>query len=165
MTASARPRCFLDVTIASKPVERLIIELFVDETPKTCENFRQLCTGEHDGKSYAQSPFHRVIDEFMIQGGDIAKGDGTGTMSIYGGEFEDESLNWKDMDEAGLVCSANRGKDTNGSQFFITLEPCPHLNGKHTVFGRLVSGMDAVKKIATAPGRWKSVDVAGKAML
>lgn len=79
-------------------------------------SFRQLCTGEHDGLSYAQVPFHRVIDEFMVQGGDIDKADGTGTKSIYGGEFEDENLDWREMDAAGLVCSANRGKDTNGSQ-------------------------------------------------
>lgn len=83
----------------------------------TNSSFRQLCTGEHDGLSYAKAPFHRVIDEFMIQGGDIANGDGTGTTSIYGGEFEDENLNWREMDAAGLVCSANRGRDTNGSQY------------------------------------------------
>ena len=80
-------------------------------------SFRQLCTGEHSGLSYAKAPFHRVIDEFMIQGGDIVNGDGTGTASIYGGEFEDENLQWRQMDAAGLVCSANRGKDTNGSQY------------------------------------------------
>ena len=67
--------------------------------------------------SYAKAPFHRVIDEFMIQGGDIEKGDGTGVASIYDGEFEDENLNWREMDAAGLVCSANRGKDTSGSQY------------------------------------------------
>ena len=104
----------------------------------------------------------------MIQGGDIEKGDGTGTFSIYGSEFEDENLNWREMDAAGLVCSANRGKDTNGSQyahfksvyhtemvangslrrFFITLESCPHLNGKHTIFGRLVSGEETLERIS-----------------
>lgn len=80
-------------------------------------SFRQLCTGEHNGLSYAQAPFHRVIDEFMVQGGDIENGDGTGVKSIYGGEFKDENLNWRMMDAAGLVCSANRGRDTNGSQY------------------------------------------------
>lgn len=80
-------------------------------------SFRQLCTGDHNGLSYAKAPFHRVIDEFMIQGGDIAKGDGTGTASIYGGEYEDENMHWREMDAAGLLCSANRGRDTNGSQY------------------------------------------------
>ncbi|KAK0365112.1 hypothetical protein LTR91_004131 [Friedmanniomyces endolithicus] len=143
-----RPRVFLDVNIGEQPAGRLTIELFTDKTPKTAENFRQLCTGEHNGLSYAKAPFHRVIDEFMIQGGDIANGDGTGTKSIYGGEYEDENLGWREMDAAGLVCSANRGKDTNGSQFFLTLEPCPHLNGKHTILGRLVSGHDTLVKIS-----------------
>ncbi|KAH9821460.1 Pro isomerase-domain-containing protein [Teratosphaeria destructans] len=148
MTAVHRPRCFLEVSHAQEPLGRMTVELFADKTPKTCENFRQLCTGEHRGLTYAQAPFHRVIDQFMIQGGDIANGDGTGTASIYDGEFGDENLKWRNLDAAGLVCSANRGKDTNGSQFFITLEPCEHLNGKHTVFGRLVSGEDVVRKIA-----------------
>jgi len=143
-----RPRVFLDINIGEEPAGRLTIELFADKTPKTCENFRQLCTAEHEGLTYAKAPFHRVIDEFMIQGGDIANGDGTGTASIYSGEFEDENMNWREMDSAGLVCSANRGKDTNGSQFFITLESCPHLNGKHTIFGRLVSGHETLEKIA-----------------
>ncbi|TKA62268.1 hypothetical protein B0A55_10898 [Friedmanniomyces simplex] len=143
-----RPRVFLDVNVGEQPAGRLTIELFTDKTPRTSENFRQLCTGEHNGLSYAKAPIHRVIDEFMIQGGDIANGDGTGTESIYGGEFEDENLSWREMDAAGLVCSANRGKDTNGSQFFLTLEPCPHLNGKHTIFGRLVAGQDTLAKLA-----------------
>ncbi|KAF2774138.1 hypothetical protein EJ03DRAFT_284218 [Teratosphaeria nubilosa] len=148
MTAVHRPRCLLEVSHAQEPLGRLTVELFADKTPKTCENFRQLCTGEYRGLTYAQVPFHRVIDEFMVQGGDIANADGTGTASIYDGEFGDENLNWRDMDAAGLVCSANRGKNTNGSQFFITLEPCEHLNGKHTIFGRLVSGEDVLRKIA-----------------
>ncbi|KAK4499333.1 hypothetical protein PRZ48_009846 [Zasmidium cellare] len=145
---ATRSRVFLDVSIGEEPAGRLIIELFNDKTPKTCENFRQLCTGEHNGMSYAKVPIHRVIPEFMIQGGDVEKGDGTGTASIYNGEFEDENLDWREMDAAGLVCSANRGKDTNGSQFFVTLEPCPHLNGKHTIFGRIVSGEETLSRIA-----------------
>lgn len=114
---ASRSRVFLDISVGTEPIGRLTIELFTDKTPKTCENFRQLCTGEHKGLSYARSPLHRVIDEFMVQGGDITKGDGTGGESIYGEEFEDESLKWRDMDAAGLVCSANRGWDTNGSQY------------------------------------------------
>ncbi|KAF4552902.1 41 kDa peptidyl-prolyl cis-trans isomerase-like protein [Elsinoe fawcettii] len=165
-----RPRAFLNVTVDAVPAGRLVVELFADKTPKTCENFLALCNGSHKDLSYALAPFHRVIDEFMIQGGDITKGNGTGGKSIYGGEFEDENLTWRDMDAAGLVCMANRGPGTNGSQyaplfflclllitshllslFFITLTPCPHLNGKHTIFARLVSGQDVLTKIAEVP--------------
>ncbi|KAM0714900.1 hypothetical protein Q7P37_009365 [Cladosporium fusiforme] len=149
---ASRPRVFLDIDVDQQPAGRLILELFASqhEAPKTCENFRQLCIGEHKGLTYANVPFHRVIDNFMCQGGDIAKGDGTGVTSIYDGqEFEDENL--RDIDSAGLLCSANRGPDTNGSQFFITLEPCDHLTGRHTVFGRLVSGQDVLDKIAKVP--------------
>lgn len=113
------------------------------------------------------SPFHRVIDEFMIQGGDVTNGNGTGGASIYGGEFEDENIGWREIDKEGLVCMANRSvKNTNTSQsvrrnalnmiglliridrFFITLAPCPHINAKHTVFGQLVSGQDTLERIA-----------------
>ncbi|KAL1302197.1 hypothetical protein AAFC00_002626 [Neodothiora populina] len=150
MTAVIRPRVFLDVTIGTEPAGRLTIELFTDKTPKTCENFRQLCTSSDPAASYAASPFHRIIDEFMIQGGDITAGNGTGGKSIYndGGEFADENLEWRQLDATGLVCMANRGRDTNSSQFFITLEPCPHLNGKHTVFGNLVGGHDVLQRMA-----------------
>ncbi|QDS69412.1 hypothetical protein FKW77_004980 [Venturia effusa] len=145
---ASRPRVFLDISIDAEPVGRLVIELFTDKTPKTCENFRALCTGSKDGLTYKMSSFHRVIDEFMIQGGDITKGDGTGGASIYGGEFEDENIGWRDIDRDGLVCMANRSvKDSNTSQFFITLVPCPHINNKHTVFGQLVSGQDTLKRI------------------
>ncbi|GAB7327961.1 hypothetical protein MBLNU13_g00026t1 [Cladosporium sp. NU13] len=147
MAPADRPRTFLDVDINGQPAGRLVFELYTDQTPKTCENFRQLCTTEHNGMSYANSPFHRVIEEFMVQGGDIDKGDGTGVASIYGGEYEDENLGWRDIDSAGLLCSANRGKDTNGSQFFITIDNCSHLKLKHTVFGRMVSGQDTLDKI------------------
>ncbi|KAI9775039.1 MAG: hypothetical protein M1839_001591 [Geoglossum umbratile] len=113
----ARPRIFLDIQIGTEPAGRLVIELFVDKTPKTCENFRALCTGElGHGLSYKASPFHRIIDEFMVQGGDITKGDGTGGKSIYGGDFEDENIGWRGIDKVGLVCMANRGKATNSSQ-------------------------------------------------
>lgn len=146
---ATRPRVFLEISHSTTPIGRLVIELFGDKTPRACENFRQLCTGENgEGLSYARVPFHRVIDEFMVQGGDVEKQDGTGTKSIYGREFEDEELNWRDMDAKGLVACANRGRDSNGSQFFITLEACPHLNGKHTIFGRVVSGMDSLETIA-----------------
>ncbi|KAH0340541.1 hypothetical protein KCU81_g6739, partial [Aureobasidium melanogenum] len=148
MAAPNRPRVFLEITIGNEPAGRLTIELFTDRTPKTCENFRALCAGSHKNLSYALSPFHRIIDEFMVQGGDITRGDGTGGDSIYGGDFEDENLGWRDMDAAGLVCMANRGRATNSSQFFITLDECPHLNNKHTIFGRLVGGEDTLARMA-----------------
>jgi peptidyl-prolyl isomerase G (cyclophilin G) len=111
-------------------------------------SFRALCVGSQPKLNYALSPFHRIIDDFMVQGGDITRGDGTGGDSIYGGDFEDENLGWRDMDAAGLVCMANRGKATNSSQFFITLDECPHLNNKHTIFGRLVAGEDTLARMA-----------------
>ncbi|KAF2152054.1 hypothetical protein K461DRAFT_294910 [Myriangium duriaei CBS 260.36] len=151
MEGEDRPRVFLDVSIGAEPAGRLVIELFTDKAPKTCENFLALCTGTHKGLTYATSPFHRVIDDFMIQGGDITAGDGTGGLSIYGPTFDDENLSWRPLDSPGLVCMANRGPDTNTSQFFITLTPCPHLNAKHTVFGHLISGDSVLSSIAAQP--------------
>ncbi|KAL8950468.1 MAG: hypothetical protein Q9222_003508 [Ikaeria aurantiellina] len=150
MTSSVptRPRVFFDVQSGADFFGRIFIELFSDKTPKTCENFRAICTSSFTAAeaseplSYKNSPFHRIIDEFMIQGGDITAGNGTGGKSIYGDNFEDENIGWRDIDAAGLVCMANRGKDTNSSQFFITLAACEHLNAKHTIFGHVVKGMD-----------------------
>jgi len=143
-----RSRVFLDVSIGTEPIGRLVFELFADKAPKTCENFRVLCTGEKPPLTYKGAPFHRIIDDFMIQGGDITLGNGRGGDSIYGGEFADENIGWRDIDEAGLLCMANHGKDSNSSQFFITLDECPHLNAKHTVFGYLVSGKDTLDRMA-----------------
>ncbi|KAF2092175.1 hypothetical protein K490DRAFT_31568, partial [Saccharata proteae CBS 121410] len=150
-TTVVRPRVFLDVSIGTEPVGRLTIELFIDKTPKTCENFRAICSGSNPPLTYKMSPLHRVIDDFMVQGGDITKGNGTGGASIYGDDFEDENLGWREMDAAGLVCMANRGKDTNSSQFFITLAPCEHLNNKHTIFGRLAAGQTTLEAISQVP--------------
>lgn len=117
-----RPRAFLDVQSGSEFLGRIIIELFSDKTPKTCENFRSICTSSHNPTSsakpltYKDSPFHRIIDEFMLQGGDITAGNGTGGASIYGRNFEDENLGWRMIDAAWLVCMANIGKGTNSSQ-------------------------------------------------
>ncbi|MCJ1364833.1 hypothetical protein MMC16_003950 [Acarospora aff. strigata] len=153
-TVNYRPRVFLDTQIGTEPAGRITIELFVDKTPKTCENFRALTTASHTPPSaanpltYKLSPFHRIIDEFMIQGGDITKGDGTGGASIYGTELEDENIGWRAIDKAGLVCMANRGKGTNSSQFFITLAACEHLNAKHTVFGHVVQGQHVLERVA-----------------
>ncbi|GBE88441.1 Peptidyl-prolyl cis-trans isomerase cyp11 [Sparassis crispa] len=153
-----RPRVFFDISIGDSPIGRVIFELFNDTAPKTCENFRALCTGEK-GLSplsdrplyYKNSIIHRSIKDFMIQGGDITKRNGMGGESIYGGSFPDEDLT-RPLDAPGLLCMANKGPNTNGSQFFITLRECPHLNGKHVVFGRAIRGYDdVVAKIADVP--------------
>ncbi|KAF7312211.1 Peptidyl-prolyl cis-trans isomerase [Mycena indigotica] len=147
-----RPRVFLDWNIQNEPLGRVIFELFNDEAPRTCENFRALCTGEK-GLSSAGIPLyykncisHRIIRDFMIQAGDFTKRNGQGGESIYGAPFEDENLD-RPVDSPFLLCMANKGPNTNGSQFFITLRECPHLNGKHTVFGRVVRGEDVVLKL------------------
>lgn len=133
--------CFLDVTVGGHPVGRLRIELFVSVAPRTCENFRQFCTGEHriGGRAvgYKSSVFHRVIPEFMVQGGDFTRGDGTGRQSIYGETFADENFTLK-HDGPGLLAMANSGPNTNGSQFYFTLAPCDWLDAKHCVFGKLL---------------------------
>ena len=147
-----RPRTFFDVSINGKNVGRIEFELFSDETPKTAENFRALCTGEkgigQSGKPlhFKGSKFHRIIPNFMLQGGDFTRGNGTGGESIYGGKFNDENFNLKHK-TPGLLSMANAGPNTNGSQFFITTVPCPWLDGKHTVFGKVIKGVNIVKQI------------------
>ncbi|KAK3736020.1 hypothetical protein RRG08_009088 [Elysia crispata] len=156
MTVSGhRPRCFFDISIGEQQVGRIVFELFSDVCPKTCENFRALCTGElgtseKSGNTlhYKGALFHRVVKDFVIQGGDFTKFDGTGGESIYGGVFPDENLQMK-HDKEFLLSMANRGKDTNGSQFFITTKSAPHLDGIHVVFGQVLSGQDVVRAIET----------------
>jgi cyclophilin family peptidyl-prolyl cis-trans isomerase len=140
---------YFDINIGDEYAGRVTMQLFDDEVPKTCRNFRYLCSYgifNKNNPSYENTLFHRVIKDFMLQGGDITRGDGTGGYSIYGEQFEDENFNLT-HNQPGMLSMANAGPNTNNSQFFITIKKTPWLDNKHVVFGIIISGFDIVKKI------------------
>eukprot|EP01065_Artemidia_motanka_P048392 TRINITY_DN777_c0_g1_i1.p1 TRINITY_DN777_c0_g1~~TRINITY_DN777_c0_g1_i1.p1 ORF type:complete len:411 (+),score=115.29 TRINITY_DN777_c0_g1_i1:63-1295(+) len=144
--------CFMDIAVGDRAPERVVFELFAQRAPKTCENFRSLCTGERGTGTKGQPlhykglRFHRIVSQFMCQSGDVVRNDGTGQESIYGHRFDDEAFSVK-HNKAGILSMANKGPNTNGSQFFILLKEAPYLDGKHVAFGRVVEGMPLVHRI------------------